>query len=233
MPDATPAPRSLTRAVFSRIRGAILAGAYEPGAKLSPRALAAESTVSMSVVREALTRLAEQGLVVAEPQLGFSVVKLDMDDVRDISALRILIEGEALRQAVLHADVEYEARVIASHHRLARTPMRSDDDPSAMADEWAHHHALFHAALLSAAPSPRLRELAETLRETAELYRRWSGMARGEHGVRDVPAEHQALMQAALDRNAERAVVLLTEHINTTTVLLEAYVEQHRPDLVS
>lgn len=229
MPEALPAPRSLTQGVFGRIRGDIVAGAYEPGARLSPRTLATQCSVSMSVVREALTRLAEQGLVRAEPQLGFSVVKLDMDDVRDISALRILVEGAALRAAVEHADVEYEARVLAAHHRLARTPMLGDH--SQVTDQWAGAHALFHEALISAAPSPRLRELAGSLRETAELYRRWSGMARGT-GSRDVAGEHQALTQAALDRDPDRAVLLLTEHINTTTVLLEAYVEQHRPDLV-
>src|SRR4051812_21317700 len=144
MADRSAAPRTLTRAVFGRIRADILAAAYEPGARLSPRALAAEANVSMSVVREALTRLAEQGLVVAEPQLGFSVVKLDMDDVRDISALRILIEGEALRSAVTHADVEYEARVIASHHRLARTEAGVDGDPNLTSEPWALAHAQFH-----------------------------------------------------------------------------------------
>ena len=233
MSNATAVPRSLTRAVFARIRAEILAGTYGPGARLSPRALATDSNVSMSVVREALTRLAEQGLVVAEPQLGFTVVKLDMDDVRDISALRILIEGEAFRQAIAHADVEYEARVLASHHRLTRTPPWSDDDERTMTEEWAQAHKLFHAALLSASPSVRLRDLAETLRETAELYRRWSGMASREHGRRDIATEHRDLMQAALDRDADRAVVLVSEHINTTTVLLQAFIEDHRPDLVS
>ena len=232
MPDATPEPRSLAGAVFARVRSDILAGAYEPGAKLSPRTLAAESAVSLSVCREALSRLAEQGLVVAEPQLGFSVVKLAMDDVRDLSALRILIEGEALRQAVQHADVEYEARLLASHHKLARTPMSATDDRCEAAESWSQEHASFHAALISSAPSLRLRDLAASLRETAELYRRWSGMARGENYARDVPAEHRALMQAALDRDPDGAVRLLGEHINTTTVMLEAYVEQHRPDLV-
>ena len=234
-PPAAPtaAPRSLTRAVFGRIRADILAAVYEPGARLSPRALATEANVSMSVVREALTRLAEQGLVVAEPQLGFSVVRLEMDDVRDLSSLRILIEGAALRSAVEHADVEYEARVIAAHHRLSRTPLHADPDAFTTSEEWALAHAQFHSALLSASPSPRLRDLAATLRETAELYRRWSGMVSREHGRRDVASEHRALMQAALDRDADLAVALLGNHINTTTIMLEAFVEEHRPDLVS
>ncbi len=120
MPDRA-VHRSLSRAVYADIRADILAGRYEPGAKLSPRAIATEHQVSLSVVREALTRLTEQDLVVAAPQLGFSVVELDIADVRDISRVRILIEGEGLREAIEHADVEYEARVVASHHRLSRT----------------------------------------------------------------------------------------------------------------
>jgi DNA-binding GntR family transcriptional regulator len=221
-------PRTLTRAVFADIRAEILAGKHAPGAKLSPRAIATSANVSLSVVREALTRLTEQGLVVAEPQLGFTVVNLDLDDVRDISKVRILIEGAALKDAIAHADVEYEARVLASHHRLSRTPAYVDDAAQILTEEWAEAHAEFHRALLSASPSNRLRDLAASLRETAELYRRWSGCFGDRQEPRDVPAEHRGLMQAALDRDGERAVVLLTEHINKTASLLESYVAAHR-----
>jgi DNA-binding GntR family transcriptional regulator len=229
-------PRSLSRAVFADVRADILAGTYPPGARLSPKTIAAKADVSLSVVREALTRLAEQGLVDAEPQLGFSVVTLDLDDVRDISKLRVLIEGAAFRDAIEHADIEYETRVLASHHRLARTPQWKDEDRQSITEEWSRAHAQFHSALLSASPSPRLRDLAEGLRETAELYRRWSGTlsAPSAHGSapdqppRDIPAEHQALMQAALDRDADLAVKLIGEHINKTTELLAHYVEDHQ-----
>jgi DNA-binding GntR family transcriptional regulator len=224
------APRSLSRAVYADIRAEILAGRYAPGAKLSPRTIATQYKVSLSVVREALTRLTEQDLVVAEPQLGFSVVSLDIDDVRDISKLRILIEGAGLREAIEHADVEYEARVVASHHRLSRTTYLTGEDGGpgeTITEDWARAHAEYHSALLSACPSPRLRDLAASLRETAELYRRWSGSFSTDQTPRDVPAEHRGLMEAALDHDAERAGVLLREHINKTASLLEFYVEHH------
>jgi DNA-binding GntR family transcriptional regulator len=136
MPDRAT-HRSLSRAVYAGIRADILAGRHAPGAKLSPRTIATEYNVSLSVVREALTRLTEQDLVVAAPQLGFSVVELDIEDVRDVSRLRILIEGAGLRGAV----------------------------------------------------------------------------------------EHRGLMEAALDRDADRAVVLLTDHINKTATLLQSYLD--------
>ncbi len=224
-----PARRSLSQAVFTDLRAQILAGRHAPGAKLSPRTIADASQVSLSVVREALARLAEQGLVVAEPQLGFTVVPLVMDDVRDIAKLRVLIECATLRDAIKHADIEYEARVLASHHRLTRTPLHEDECSGALTEEWARAHAEFHSALLSGSPSPRLRDLAASLRETAELYRRWSGCLSRHQPRRDVPAEHRALMQAALDRDADRAAALLADHINTTALMLERYVDAQDP----
>lgn len=218
--DAAP---SLGVAVQTRLRTDILAGVYAPGARLSPRALADRFSVSLSVVREALSRLTEQGLVVAAPQLGFSVVSLDVDDLVDLTKVRVLIEGAALRESVEHADVEYEAVVVGAHHRLTRTRFLSDASARTVTDEWAAAHATFHDALISASPSPRLRSLAASLRDRAELYRRWSGPLASEARQRDVACEHRTLMEAALDHDADRAVALLADHINLTTDLLLAF----------
>ena len=219
-------PRNLSRAVFAAVRADVLSGRLAPGSRLSPRALATKHEVSLSVVREALTRLSEQGLVVAEPQLGFTVVDLDLDDMRDLYRLRVLIEGTALRDAIEHGDVEYETRVVASHHRLERTPHMLEDGSGQITEEWAAAHGEFHHQLLSASTSPRLRDLADRLRDTSELYRRWSGTLTTALPPRDIPDEHRALMQAVLDHEAERAVRLITDHINRTASLLEMYAAQ-------
>ena len=218
---STP-PRNLSRAVFGAVRAEVLSGRLAPGERLSPRALATQHDVSLSVVREALTRLSEQGLVVAEPQLGFSVVELDLDDMRDLYRLRALIESTAFGDAIAHGDLEYETRVIASHHRLERTPAVNPDGSRGITDDWSAAHEQFHYELLSAATSPRLLELARRLRDTSELYRRWSGAFAGGLPPRDVAAEHRALMKAVLDRDVDRGVALITDHINLTATLLEA-----------
>jgi len=229
-------PRNLSRAVFAAVRAEVLSGRLAPGTKLSPRALATEHDVSLSVVREALTRLSEQGLVIAEPQLGFSVVSLDLEDMRDLYRLRVLIEGTALRDAIEHGDIEYETRVIASHHRLERTPHMVEGGSGQITDEWAAAHGEFHHQLLSASTSPRLRELADRLRDTSELYRRWSGTLTAGLPPRDIADEHRALMQAVLDHDAEGAVSLITAHINRTAAVLEAYADsdaEERPARVA
>jgi DNA-binding GntR family transcriptional regulator len=222
-------PRNLSRVVFSAVRADVLSGRLAPGSRLLPREIAAQHEVSVSVVREALTRLSEQGLVVAEPQLGFSVISLDLDDMRDLYRLRVLLEGTALRDAIEHGDIEYETRVIASHHRLERTPHLLADGSGQITDEWAAAHGEFHHQLLSASTSPRLRDLADRLRDTSELYRRWSGTLTTALPPRDIPDEHKALMQAVLDHDAEGGVALITGHINRTASLLETYAA-HTPD---
>ena len=222
--EAPPSP-SLSVAVHADLRSEILSGVFEPGARLSPRALADRLGVSLSVVREALSRLTDQGLVVAAPQLGFSVVSLDLEDLLDLTKVRVLIEGAALREAVEHADVEYEARVVAAHHRLARTPFFKSEATMSITDEWSGAHAMFHDALISASPSRRLRDMAAGLRDRAELYRRWSGPLAAEHRHRDVGGEHRALMEAVLDHDADQAVTLLAAHIELTTAMLVEYAE--------
>jgi DNA-binding GntR family transcriptional regulator len=215
--------RSLSQAVLVELRAEILAGRHAPGVRLSPRTLATRFEVSLSVVREALNRLTEQGLVSSEAQLGFSVVRIDLDDIRDTARVRILIEGTALRDAVQHADVEYEARVLASHHRLSRTPGGQPGLPTS--EEWAIAHAEFHATLISAAPSPRLRDLASGLRDMSELSRRWSESFVDHEVVRDVAGEHRALTAAVLAHDAELAVSLLTDHILRTADRLAEVLE--------
>jgi DNA-binding GntR family transcriptional regulator len=164
---------------------------------------------------------------VAEPQLGFSVVTLDLEGAQDLNRVRVLSEGAAMKDAIEHADVEYEARVIASHHRLARTPQWISEESQTVTEEWARAHAQFHAALLSNCTSPRLLELAGSLRETAELYRRWASTYTATQLRRDVESEHLGLMQAALDRDAELGSRLAGDHINKTIELLTYAVELH------
>ncbi len=211
-----PAPRSLSLAVYADVRADILAGHYAPSSRLSPRAIASRANVSVSVVREALTRLTEQGLVVATPQFGFSVVPLDVNDLIDMTNVRALVEGAALREAIERADVEYETLVVATHHRLSRTTYWKDEAAHIVTDEWAHAHSLFHSALISGSQSPRLRDLSASMRDSAERYRRWASFA----PRRDIATEHRQLMEAVLDGDADRAVALLTKHLHATTAHL-------------
>lgn len=214
--------KTLVEDVHAQLRSDILAGRLPPGSRLKMSETAAELQVSLSVLREALARLAEQSLVVLEPQAGYRVVSLSRDDLLDLTAARVQIEGAALRQSISRGDIAWEAQVIASHHTLRRTPLFTSDDPDRPNERWIKAHSGFHASMLAGCGSRRLLTIATSLRETAEVYRQWS-LPLGGDRQRDVAGEHQAILDATVAREAERAVALYVEHIEHTTEALLRY----------
>lgn len=210
-----------TAEVYEALRADILNTQIEPGSRLKIADLSNRFGASLSVVREALTRLGEQGLVVANPQRGFSVIELSVEDLDDLTNIRIQIESMALRDSVAHGGVAWEAQVVAAHHRLERTEIYLD--PAHVNPEWLDAHRAYHKALLAGGASKRLRTIAGTLRDNAELYRMWSRTwARDLR--RDVAAEHRSIMTAAFSADEEAAVAALSQHIARTTAALKAFV---------
>ena len=209
--------------VFEQMRADILAGRLRPGSRLRYAELCSHYETSTGVLRESMLRLSEQGLVRGEPQQGFQVVDLSVEDLRDLTDARVVLETLVFRSAVAEGDLEWETRILASHHRLSRTPQFDVDDPVRLSDEWVAEHAEFHRALLDGCTNRRLKEIASSLRDTAELYRRWS-LPLGSGIARDVAAEHEALLLAVLARDADKAVKALTDHISlTSNILLDTF----------
>lgn len=172
----------------------------------------------MGVVREALTRLQGEGLVNSEPQFGFSVVAVSADNLRHLTEARCAIEPLVLRNSIEHGDVAWESALLAAHHRLDRTPHLEADGPTRLSDHWVAAHAQFHLALLAGCPNPVLLTTAITLRDSAELYRRLS--IPEDATERNIPAEHRAIMDAALAHDADTAADLLIKHVQRTTDIL-------------
>lgn len=216
-----------TEEVFDSIRRDLLNGQLIPGQRLKAVALAGRFGVSLSVVREALTRLTEQGLVVASPQRGFSVMSLSIDDLSDLTQTRIQVESLALRQAIDKGGVDWEASVVSSCHTLDRTPVNTEDGQ--FNEDWPAAHRAFHQALISGCRSPRLEAIVTGLRDCAELYRRWY-WALTEDQVRNLTEEHRQLRDLALDQDADKAVDALTEHIGRAPRKLIAYAREHNLD---
>jgi GntR family carbon starvation induced transcriptional regulator len=220
---------STSRAAFVHdgIRADILSGALLPGTPLRLAALAKRYAVSMSVVREALTRLAEHNLAVLAPNQGFRVVEISRADLLELTDLRTNLEGIALARSIERGDVQWEAQVISAHHVLERATMAREDGLGST-DEWSDAHADFHAALVSACESPRLLSITQSLRNSAELYRQLSALRTAETG-RDLLNEHRELMQLAVARNAPDATAALALHLERTTQLVLASALKDEP----
>ena len=220
MTRTASASSSLTQDAYQRLRADLLACRLQPGARLKINELCSTFSVSLSAVREALSRLTSEGLVVAEPQRGFRVAPISAEELRDLTRVRAHIEGLCLEHAIAVGDVGWEAQLVAAFHRMSRTPEREPDDPQRMDEAWSTAHAAYHAALVAGCDSPWLLRMRAILYTQSERYRRRSvPLAKV---ARDLNREHQDIMEAALARDATRAKALMTQHLELTTqVLLE------------
>ena len=165
-------PTSRSRFVFARLRDDILYGELMPGSRLRFVELAERFSVSQTVIREALARLAEQGLATAVPQQGFRVVALSLDNLKELTDARIEMETLTLRRSIERGDVAWEATVVAAHHQLANTPALGADGQ--LSREFFDVHEAFHRSTVRACGNERLLTVTLALRDAATLYRWWS-----------------------------------------------------------
>jgi len=209
---------SLTHSAYERLRAELLSGRLQPGERLKITDLCEALSVSLSAVREALSRLTSEGLVIASPHRGFSAAPVSATDLNDLTEARVKIEGLCLKQAIEAGGVEWETRIVAAYHQLSRTPERAPDDPGRLNDAWAAAHAAYHDALVSACPNTWLLRLRDLLYAQSERYRHLSEAFSVTE--RNVESEHRNIKEAVLARNADRVCELMATHIRLTTKLL-------------
>lgn len=217
------APRSLTSQAFETLRADIIACRLAPKEKLRIQALSERYGIGITAIREALSRLVADGLVEATDQKGFRVSPVSRVELLDLTNTRIDIESLALTKSIANGDVEWEAAVLSACHQLSRHrgpgPGATEEDQAT----WARLHQQFHFSLIAKCGSPWLLNICNLLHEQSERYRHLADFATTP-AMRDTVGEHDALMQAALDRDAPRACKLLGKHFLTTTdILLRAY----------
>lgn len=220
MVEAVSTAESLTTKAYAQLRAAIIAGELEPGRKLKIDELRELYGYGGSPIREALSLLTSDGLVARLEQRGFSVADVSREEFSELLKTRCWLEERALRESVAHGGKDWEERVILAQHWLSREPRSRDDGGTFAANPaWEARHKDFHAALISACGSSILVRMCDQLYDQNIRYRMLSGPAA--YPGRNVGAEHAAIMQAALDRDADSAVTRLVEHYQKTGAFLK------------
>lgn len=209
MSAAMEAAETAGERAYRLIRGDILRGALGPGRKLRLDALRDAYDAGIGTLRETLSRLVAERLVVAEGQRGFEVAPFSATELRELAGLRLLLEGHAMEQSFRAGDVEWEARVVAVHHKLSQMEERLRAGEAAALDTWRRFDAQFHQTLISACGS---RTLMATHAAVFDRYQRYQNLALGFRGAIAM-REHAALRDAALKRDAAAARAVLTVHI--------------------
>jgi DNA-binding GntR family transcriptional regulator len=204
-----PHPSTVGESAYQKIRSDIVFGRLPPGMKLKLERLKADYGASVSTLREILNRLHSERLVVAEGQKGFEVAPVSIANLREIAALRQLLEGRALEQSFRAGDMEWEGRVVAAHHRLARMEERMARGDRSQTEEWKRYDWQFHQALISACGS---KMLIDNHAAVFDKYLRYQMIALSYRG--DIATnEHAELLECALARDAARACEVLTRHV--------------------
>ncbi|MGP1684230.1 MAG: GntR family transcriptional regulator [Giesbergeria sp.] len=220
-PDADPSDygangsRTLIEQTYAELRNDIVEGRLEPGSKLLVEHLRLRYSVSAGTLREAITRLVSDALVTAEGQRGFRVAPIALEELEDLTRLRVQLEIESLRLSIRHGDAVWRSGLEQSYEAISA--LEQPIEP-AHRRQWETLNVRFHDALLAGYGSPWTQKLLRLLSRHSERYRRYAMVLPG--SVRDVHAEHTQIFEMAMAGHEARAALALEAHIRATPDLL-------------
>jgi len=222
------AKSTLASSVYHQLRDDLLRGALESESKLRVEWVVARYGAGASPVREALNRLAAEGLLGRHDQRGFFLMPVSATELEELTRTRCWLEERALRESIAHRTAEWEEQLVLALHRLARADRRLPDDPATNNPEWEKLHRAFHRALISACRSHWLIGFCDQLSDQASRYRLIS--QRGPGTDRDDIGEHRTIAERTLDGDADGAVEALLNHYRMTAALcMERFNQGYAP----
>jgi GntR family transcriptional regulator, carbon starvation induced regulator len=216
--ELIPETTNLAQLAYQRIRNDILQGQLKPEEKLKINVLRERYGTGASPLREALSQLTSDGLVTRLEQRGFRVARANSDDLDELVQARCWIESQAVREAIRNGGAPWEHAVVIATYDLTHSPRSVDKKVFRANPDWERFHKRFHMSLISGCANRVVIELSSQLYDRAVRYRSLS--ITKSYARRDVPREHQELADAALSRDADRAVTLLCAHYKRTASLL-------------
>ncbi len=199
--------------LYDTLRTDILTGTFAPGSKLKMDLLKERYSAGVNVLRENLVRLSSEGLVDAEDQKGFRVAETTLSRLSDLTRLRILLEADGAKHSFLHGGIDWESNLVAAHHKLVYIEEKMREDEAAYFKSWHQYDWEFHAALIAACGSQLHRHYHK---QVFDQFRQYVVLELNTHGFRgnDIIGEHEAVMEAALARDAERCAAALEKHLS-------------------
>lgn len=174
-------------------------------------------------VREALMKLASEGYVIQEDQRGFTVAPVSRSELVHLTQMRAEIESLAVKWSIQEGNDEWEAGVLAATHRLLRLNKLGPDGHS-IDPNWNERHLAFHQALVAGCTNQVLLQMRSLLSDRAERYRHLA--VRYLKAPRDDRSEHETMANAVLSRNTALAEELVRSHIEITSKILLAEIDE-------
>jgi DNA-binding GntR family transcriptional regulator len=207
--------QSLADAVADRLRQAILGGEYTPGQRLTERALSERLGVSHIPVREALTKLEDEGLVVRLPRRGARVAQLSPASIAEVSSMRVLLEGFVVRRVC----ERWTARVERDLLRIADRMLDAAEKGDAAAVLDLDHR--YHERLWQQADHSILNEVAAHLRGRIHSFLRATIQTLSADELVQHAMTHRALIQVIAAGDADVAAEAMRAHIEAAAERIE------------
>jgi len=196
---------TLWQRVYDHLRVEILDGRLEPGTELAETALSEQLGVSRGPLREAIGRLAAEGLVTVRPRRGAVVRSLSEEEFLELYQVREALETMAVQLAVPRLDADDLAALAELNRQMDDYGARGD------VDRFFEANLAFHARFLEACGNRKLYGIYRQLLDQLGHYRVRSLRLRG--NLRRSVAEHAAILRAAKRGDADRAAQLMGDHI--------------------
>jgi DNA-binding GntR family transcriptional regulator len=210
--------------VFEALRDSILGEVFLPGQRLSPDELAARLGVSLTPIKEAIARLATEGLIVIKPRSGTFVADISPEDVAETFEIRAALESlaaERLAPVVTADDLRRFRALVAAMERPVTSERQRVAHDRANTD--------FHDLLVERAGNNKLRQLYRSLRAhmtIARVHYSRRGWSRRMASERD---EHRRILEALEARDAPRLVRAVRQHIGRAAQSLVADLREQPP----
>jgi len=214
--------RNASVAATELIREAIVDGRLEPGQRLKEEELARALGISRTPIREALLMLQAEGLVDAVPNRGAMVRVHTPEDLDDLYQLRALLEGYAARRAALRISDEQVEALRASCERFDRI------DPNKKLRELVRENMLFHSTILDIAGSARLASMVRRVIELPLVYKSYIWYSPDQQRIS--VHYHRQIVNALAARDAERAELVMKEHVFEARDLLVSRLRENPED---
>lgn len=202
------------RTPLERIRRRILLGDYSPGEHLKEERLAEDLEVSRTPVRQALTMLEAEGLVRSAWKRGAMVCSFGVEEVWEIYDLRAMLEGHAARRAAAHIredELESLRGFANTQESIAPSGSHDLDDREEEVRRLVATNQEFHGAIVTASRNGRLEKLLRRTVEVPLMYKAFFWYTSHERTISN--HYHRQIIAALQGRDAERADILMREHV--------------------
>ncbi len=209
---------SLEERVYLLLEEEILSGKLHRGEQLREIALSERLEVSRTPIRGALHRLAEEGLVELCANKGATVIGITSDDIKDIYAVRMRLEGLAARLAAERMSEKDRAHLCEVTELSEFYLKRGDDEKRGELD------SEFHNTIFRASGSRHLNKILSDLHKNIKAYRRLSlkNTDRAEKSI----LEHREILEAILKRDADEAERLTSIHVEQALLNFENKIKE-------